>query len=62
MVEAGVLAYSLDLSGATVAGFTTGLLVIPSLGITGSAYAVAAFDGALLAALMLWSLLRRLKA
>jgi hypothetical protein len=58
LVEAGVLAYSLDLAGATVAGFTTGFLIIPSLGIAGSAYAVAAFNGALVAARLVWGALR----
>ncbi len=53
VLEAGVLAYSLDLCGAMVAGFTTGFLIIPSLGIAGSAYAVAVFNGTLLAALLI---------
>ena len=57
VIEAGVLAYTLDLCGAMVAGFTTGFLIIPSLGITGSAYAVAVFNGTLLTALLIWGAL-----
>jgi spermidine synthase len=62
ILEAGILAYSLDLSGAMVAGFTTGFLIIPSLGITGSAYAVAVFNGTLLAALLVWGALSSRRA
>lgn len=54
VLEAGVLAYSLDLCGAMVAGFTTGFLIIPSLGIAGSAHVIAVFNGALLASLLIW--------
>ncbi len=57
VLDAGVLAYSLDLCGATVAGFTTGFLIIPSLGIAGSAYAVAMFNGIALAAVLIWGAL-----
>jgi spermidine synthase len=60
VIEAGVLAYSLDLSGATVAGFTTGFLIIPSLGITASANAVAAFNGVLVAGLIVWGAVSRM--
>ena len=55
----GVLAYSLDLCGATVAGVTTGFLIIPSLGIAASARAVAEFDGALVAVLLIWGVVSR---
>lgn len=41
-VDAGAVAYSLDLTGACVAGFATGLLIIPALGIGQSAYVVSA--------------------
>jgi len=40
-VEAGALAYSIDLVGASIAGFTTGFLTIPALGIINAALAVA---------------------
>jgi spermidine synthase len=40
-VEAGALSYSIDLAGASIAGFTTGFLTIPALGITGAALAVS---------------------
>jgi len=39
--ETGAVAYSLDLVGASVAGFTTGFLTIPALGIVSAALAVA---------------------
>jgi spermidine synthase len=39
--EGAAIAYSLDLVGACVAGFATGLLIIPSLGLIHSAYALA---------------------
>jgi hypothetical protein len=45
-----------------VAGFTTGFLIIPSLGIAGSAYAVAVFNGTLLAALLIWAALSARRA
>jgi spermidine synthase len=51
-VTGGALAYALDLCGATVAGFTTAFLAIPSLGIAGSAYAVAIFNAVLLAVIL----------
>jgi hypothetical protein len=54
VMGAGALAYSLDLLGAAVAGFSTGFLIIPSLGIADSAYAVAAFNGILLAFVVVW--------
>jgi spermidine synthase len=41
-VDAGAIAYSLDLTGACVAGFATGLLIIPALGISQAAYVVSA--------------------
>ncbi|HVP58576.1 MAG TPA: hypothetical protein VMU02_10800, partial [bacterium] len=40
--RAGAIAYSLDLVGASIAGFVTGLLIIPAVGILRSACAVAA--------------------
>ncbi len=40
----GALSYSLDLAGASVAGFATGFLLIPAMGLNGSAYAVSAFN------------------
>jgi spermidine synthase len=58
VIEAGTLAYSLDLCGATVAGFTTGFLAIPALGMRDSAYAVAAFNAVLLAVMLAWELTR----
>jgi spermidine synthase len=61
-LDVGVLAYSLDLCGAMVAGLTTGFLLIPSLGISGSAFAVAVFDGVLLAALVVWAALTSRRA
>ena len=39
-VEAGAFSYSIDLIGASVAGFTTGFLTIPALGIVNAALAV----------------------
>jgi spermidine synthase len=42
--DAGAVAYSLDLTGACVAGFMTGFLIIPSLGFKASAFAVCLFD------------------
>jgi hypothetical protein len=56
-LDAGVLAYSLDLCGATVAGLTTGFLIIPSLGISGSAHAVALFDAVILAGVLVSGML-----
>jgi spermidine synthase len=43
-VEPGALAYSIDLVGASIAGFTTGFLTIPALGIVNAALAVAAVN------------------
>jgi hypothetical protein len=43
-----------------VAGFATGFLIIPSLGVTASANAVAAFNGVLAAALLVWGALSRM--
>ena len=40
-VEAGSLSYSIDLVGASLAGFTTGFLTIPALGIVNAALAIA---------------------
>jgi spermidine synthase len=42
--EAGAIAYSLDLAGASIAGFATGFLIIPSLGLSPAAYAISAFN------------------
>lgn len=53
-IDTGALAYSLDLCGATVAGFTTGFLIIPSLGVAASARVVAEFNGVVVAALLTW--------
>jgi spermidine synthase len=39
--RAGALAYSIDLIGASLAGFTTGFLTIPALGLSGAAMAVS---------------------
>jgi spermidine synthase len=39
----GAVSYSLDLSGACLSGLTTGFLIVPALGLAGSAHAVAAF-------------------
>jgi spermidine synthase len=58
-VRSGALAYGLDLFGATLAGFATAFLAIPSLGISVSAYAVAASNGILLAVVAAWSLRER---
>jgi hypothetical protein len=52
IVKAGALAYALDLAGATVAGFSTGFIILPALGIAGSAYVVAGFNAVLLAAIL----------
>jgi spermidine synthase len=54
VVAAGALAYGLDLCGAAVAGFTAALLAIPSLGVAGSAYAVALFNAFVLALVVFW--------
>jgi predicted membrane-bound spermidine synthase len=43
VADAGALAYSLDLTGACVAGFMTGFLIIPSLGFETAAYSVCIF-------------------
>jgi spermidine synthase len=43
-IEAGALSYSLDLVGAAVAGFATGFLIIPALGLVNSAYAVSIYN------------------
>ncbi|MFH1313590.1 MAG: fused MFS/spermidine synthase [Candidatus Eisenbacteria bacterium] len=51
--DAGAISYSLDLTGACVAGFTTGLLIIPSLGLARSAYTVTIFNGIALIAILL---------
>lgn len=40
-VGAGALSYSIDLIGASLAGFTTGFLTIPALGIVNAALAVS---------------------
>lgn len=40
-VDAGAVAYAIDLAGASVAGFTTGFLTVPALGIVNAALAVA---------------------
>jgi spermidine synthase len=53
IANVGAISYSADLCGATVAGFTTGFMVIPSLGITESAYAVAAANLILLIPLVI---------
>jgi hypothetical protein len=58
VVDGGALAYALDLCGATVAGFTTAFLAIPSFGIAGSAYAIAAFNAVLLVVILVWRPLR----
>lgn len=42
--RAGAIAYSLDLTGACIAGFATGFLVIPALGLARSAYVVSLFS------------------
>lgn len=54
----GALAYSLDLCGATVAGFSTAFLAIPSLGVATSAYAVAVFNAILLIAILIGRMTR----
>lgn len=51
-VDAGAIAYSVDLIGACLAGFTTGLFIVPALGIGQSAYAVAAANLALVVILI----------
>jgi spermidine synthase len=51
--DAGALAYSLDLTGACVAGFATGLVIVPSLGLARSAYTVAIFNGVALIPILL---------
>jgi Na+-driven multidrug efflux pump len=58
-VDVGALAYSLDLCGATLAGFTTGFIVLPSLGITGSAVAITTFNVVMLAVVLGWTIIRR---
>ena len=40
----GAASYSADLVGAAAAGLTTGLLLVPGLGLVGTAYSIAAFD------------------
>jgi spermidine synthase len=55
----GTLAYSLDLCGATVAGFSTAFLAIPSLGFAASAYAVAMFNAIVLVAIVMGRLVER---
>jgi spermidine synthase len=50
--RAAALAYSADLSGAAVAGITTGLFVIPALGLIQSAYVVSIFNTCSLVAIM----------
>ena len=47
-MDAGALAYSIDLVGASIAGFTTGFLTIPALGIVNAAIAVSLVNLALL--------------
>lgn len=51
-VRAGALAYSIDLLGASVAGFSTGFLIIPALGIANAAMAVALVNFTVLGALL----------
>jgi hypothetical protein len=55
--KAASVAYAADLAGACVAGLGTGLVLVPALGVAGTAYAVAA---ATLAALAVGSICRRL--
>jgi spermidine synthase len=58
--DASALSYSLDLAGACVAGFATGLLILPSLGLARSAYTVSIFNAiGLTAVLVGWKILRR---
>jgi predicted membrane-bound spermidine synthase len=57
--ETGALAYSLDLTGACVAGFMTGFLIIPSLGFDAAAYSVSLFSLAALAPLAISRMARR---
>ena len=48
------LAYSADLAGACVAGLATGLLMVPGLGMAGTAYAISGAGLAALAVVAMW--------
>jgi spermidine synthase len=48
------LAYSADLAGACVAGLATGLLMVPGLGMAGTAYAISGAGLAALAVVAIW--------
>ena len=52
-IEAGALSYSLDLIGAAIAGFATGFLIIPALGLVNSAYAVSIYNAVVVLTLAL---------
>ncbi len=51
-VDAGALAYSIDLVGASISGFTTGFLTIAALGIVNAALAAALANLVLLAVIL----------
>jgi spermidine synthase len=51
----GALAYSLDLTGASVAGLTTGVLAIPALGLAPAAYAATGYALIALALAAIWT-------
>jgi spermidine synthase len=50
------LAYSADLVGASVAGLATGSLIVPALGMAGTAYAISGAGVTALAIVVIWKL------